>query len=256
MKVLVLQTDNRLEVDYVGLSKLSNIHVIQTLNILETTKEYTYEYEFRFMEDAYYKTEGIHPSTGKINVVKKIIEENLTKNETPYEVLVFLDSDAWIQNPDYLHFLIKKLVSNKDKHGCFSRDPYLVINSYINSGSFILKLNDYTAEMFSKVKTHMIEDPSYQNKWMFDQYYISDYIFQHKEDFYIFVPNMLNTPYGHILRHNWWKSQKLYGDLYALLDVHRNPKEKYHAPLRLDYDAYLDDRVFPNVDNNCDQYLT
>jgi hypothetical protein len=251
-----------MEVDYVGLTKLANRHVVDTLNTLETTKEYTYEYEFRFMEETYYKTEDIHPSTGKINVIKKIIEENLAKkanpieSETPYEVLVFLDSDAWIQNPDYLHFLIKKMVLNKDKHGSFSRDPYLVINSYINSGSFILKLNNYTEQMFSNIKKHMIEEPAYHNKWMYDQYYISDYIFQHKEDFYIFVPNMLNTPYGHILRHNWWKSQKLFGDLYALLDVHRNPSQNYHSPMRLDYDAYLDNHVFPNIDDNCDQYLT
>lgn len=258
MKVLILQTDNRDNVDYLALTKMANKLIAENMNtVLENTKEYEYTYEFRFMKESYYIPENIHPSTGKINIIKEIVDENVNDdNSEPYDVLVFLDSDAWIQNPEYIHFLIKKLMDNDKKNGCFSRDPYLLINSYINSGSFILKLNNYTKKMFEKIKNHLIEDPTYHNKWFFDQYYISDFIFKNKEDFYIFVPHILNTPYGHILRHCWWKSQKLFSDLYALLDIQRNTKQNYKRQMRIDYDAELDDKCFPNINNDCDEYLT
>jgi hypothetical protein len=47
-----------------------------------------------------------------------------------------------------------------------------------------------------------------------DQYYISNFVLKNKDDFIIFVPEVLNTPFGKILRHNWCKkSKKLFDDL-------------------------------------------
>jgi hypothetical protein len=58
-----------------------------------------------------------------------------------------LDSDAWIQNGYWLNDIINNLINNYEKHGCFSRDPYIKINTFINSGSFIIKNNDFIKEL-------------------------------------------------------------------------------------------------------------
>jgi hypothetical protein len=57
---------------------------------------------------------------------------------------------------------------------------------------------------------------SFHNNWPYDQYYISKYVFENKENFTIFIPDILNTPIGKVLRHNWLKNQKMYDDLFAL----------------------------------------
>ena len=125
-------------------------------------------------------------------------------------ILVFLDSDAWIQNGYWLNDIINNLINNQEKQGCFSRDPYLKINTFINSGSFILKINNFTKEMYKNIISDLYSNNAYHNRWPYDQYYISKYIFENKQNFIIFVPNILNSPIGKVLRHNWLKNQKMY----------------------------------------------
>ena len=71
-----------------------------------------------------------------------IVNDFLQKNEK-YDILVFLDSDAWIQNGYWLNDIINNLINDKQKQDCFSRDPYVKKNTFINSGSFIVKINDF-----------------------------------------------------------------------------------------------------------------
>jgi hypothetical protein len=149
------------------------------------------------------------PRTAKIFIVNEFLQQSTD------DILVFLDSDAWIQDGFSLRDIINHLNLSINKHGCFSRDPYVKRNTFINSGSFIVKNNEYIKNMYKNLTELVSNDIN--NKvfpdWD-DQFYISNYVFQNKDDFIIFVPEVLNTPFGKVLRHNWCKkSRKLYDDL-------------------------------------------
>lgn len=243
VKVLIVQVDNRLELDYLCLTKRTNTEKQQYLYYSSHTNHIQYTYLFLYMIKKYY--ENIHPATAKIQIMMDLISER------KYDIIVFLDSDAWIQNPDHLHQIIEQLNADPNKHGCYSRDPYLMINTYINSGSFLIKVNDYTENMYKEIIASMTNNKSYHHKWPYDQYYISNCILERKNDFIIFKPDILNTPRGIVLRHNWWKDRTMYSDLYNLLD--RNIPYTKPAPLLLS--SLLDDKEFPNKDDNGERYL-
>lgn len=233
LKVVIVQTDNRNDLNYLGLTKLVNKNVVKFLQNMED-KTFDYSYEFIFLDNKYHGTKN--PTIGKIYMVNELL------HEAKYDYIVFLDSDAWVQTPLYLHKLLLRIKDMPDIHGSFSRDPYMKTNTYINSGSFIIKVNDFSREMYKDIIDHTNRFDRYHDKWPYDQYYISDKIFKHRKHFAIFIPHMLNTPYGNILRHNWWKNYKMFGDLYALLDVNNN----YHSPPDIDLERFLDREPFPN----------
>ncbi len=236
LKILVVQADNRESLDYLILSKKLNKKFSKYLN---------YDYEFIKIDDKKYK--NLHPATMKIYIVNDIIQNY------NYDILVFLDSDAWIQNPLLLNKMILNLIENKNKNGCFSRDPYVKKNTYINSGSFILKINEYTKKMYSDIINDMEKkDYSHKKKWPYDQYYISNYIYKNNNDFYIFIPDIINTPKGKILRHNWIKSKQMFSDLNSLLKV-----KDYENTFNDDFDItkILDNKPFPNKNVKGYEYM-
>lgn len=214
--IVVFQTDNR-DLDFITMTKLVNKRYSALLG-------YTYRYEH--MNEKYY--EQITPPCAKLFVVHNLIHNN------PIDILIFLDTDAWIHSPFKLSVLIDKLIKS-DKHGCLSRDPYLSNNTYINSGSFILKINDFTKKMYKDIIKDMQENTAYVNNWPFDQYYFSDYIYKNREKFFIFKPDVLNTPDGSIMRHNWFKNEQMYSDLVEIL---RDPAD------------LLDSNEFPNKEES------
>lgn len=240
--VLILQTDNRSELDYLGLTKLVNGKRCAYMNESSHIKGVTYHYSFILMERKYYQY--IHPATAKILCVNDILKE------TPHDFIVFLDSDAWIQSPEHLHELILLLQNDSSKQGSYSRDPYVSHNTYINSGSFILKVNDYVKNMYEEIIKNLYEDPSHHWQWTYDQHYISNTIFKRKNDFLIFKPDVLNTPFGKILRHNWYKNHKMYGDLYEILDIHK----PYIIPEPFCFEKEYDEEVFPNPNEHGNEY--
>lgn len=71
--------------------------------------------------------------------------------------------------------------------------------------------------MYANLICDLYKNADYHNKWPFDQYYISKFVFENKEKFVVFVPDVLNTPLGKVLRHNWLKNQKMYDDLKNLM---------------------------------------
>lgn len=226
-KVCVLQTDNRPLLDY--LLKTKNINN-KCCNILG--------YDYLFLELNNPRYGDISPATKKIYLINDFLQKM-----QQYDILIFLDSDAWIQNYYLLKNIINNLI-NSEKYGCFSRDPYLKKNTFINSGSFIIKINDFTKKMYTTIINHLHRDNSHWNNWPFDQYYISNYIFQNKDNFFIFQPNILNTPIGKILRHNWLKNQKMYDDLDDLLIIINNDK-LIDNNIFIEND-YYDKEEFPN----------
>jgi hypothetical protein len=182
-------------------------------------------------------TNTYHPATAKIFTLYDYLQES---ND---DVIILLDSDAWIQNPSIINNIITHLLDSPQKQGCFSRDPYFHVCTFINSGSFILKVNDYTQNMLSTLKQYIIEHLSNfdYNIWPYDQYYYCYYILQHKSDFIIFQPDVLNTPNGSGLRHNWTKKQQMYNDLNALLN-----DCNIELNTQFDINNYIDTQTYPN----------
>lgn len=232
-KVLILQTDNRLTLDFLGLTRKANEKAVDYLQNMEH-KTFDYHYEFIFLEERHYS--GKCPAVGKIFLMDELLQE------AKYDYIVFLDSDAWLQNPVYLNTLLLSIDDKEDIHGSFSRDPYMRKNTYINSGSFIIKVNDFIRQMYKEIIEHFHAFDRYHNKWAYDQYYISDKIFKKRKHFVIFIPHVLNTPHGHILRHNWCKNYRMYNDLYRILDSNF----RYNDSDNFDYDHHLDREPFPN----------
>lgn len=235
-KIAILQADNRLDLDYLCLTQNVNKNVCNIFN-----------YEYLFLDLNYTDYGDIHPATKKIHAV------NDTLIYTDFDILVFLDSDAWIQNGYWLNDIIKNLIIDDKKHGCFSRDPYLKLNTYINSGSFIIKNNEYTKKMYQSLIDEIDKDNSHANDWPFDQYYISNYVYTNKNDFIIFVPDILNTPTGKVLRHNWKKNFKMYFDLSCLETNVDN--DTYVNKSTFELNKYYDTEDFPNIKDNPYEYL-
>lgn len=221
--VLVVQADNRLEMDYLALSRSVN---------QRQARRNGYDYAFVDMNDLRYSRLFMHPATAKIHVVRDILKE---REDT--KVIVFLDTDAWIQNARGLHELIQSLEANERKHGCFSRDPYLKRNTYVNSGSFVIKNDAFIRCMYEDLVRSIESNPAYLYKWPYDQYYVSNFVYENREHFDIYVPDALNTPTGKVLRHNWFKNRDMFDDL-KRLEYDRSIEESVHCE--------LDDRPFPN----------
>jgi hypothetical protein len=75
---------------------------------------------------------------------------------------------------------------------------------------------------------------------------VSEYVFHHKEHFNIFIPDVLNTPMGKVLRHNWAKNQAMYDDTRRLIEMTR--EERVTEDLKVyPFQMLLDDAAFPNT---------
>ena len=146
-KVCVIQTDNRPSLDYLKKSREVNRKFCNILG-----------YDYIFLELNNNKYGNIHPATKKIHVVNDFLQN------PKYSIFVFLDSDAWIQNGNWLNDIIDNLINNDEKQGCFSRDPYVKINTFINSGSFIIKNNDFTKQMYNTIIKDIYNNNNYHNK--------------------------------------------------------------------------------------------
>jgi hypothetical protein len=237
VKVCVLQTDNRLSLKYLLETQKVNKKFCEILG---------YDYKFIYLDNNY----NVDNKTAKLYIVNNFLQNS------NYDILIFLDSDAWIQNGYWLNDIINNLINNDDKHGCFSRDPYVKKNTFINSGSFIIKNNDFTKQMYSnfiKELENDIKNGVFNKYGWEDQYYISKYIFENKDNFVIFIPDILNTPIGKVLRHNWRKNQKMYDDLSML--YHDINKDICFGKTYFIEKDYYDEKDFPNINVNGYEYF-
>jgi len=213
MRICILQA-NHPNLDYLQLTRKVN-------------EIFAAHYDYQFV-DIPEMDNNLHPATKKIYIVRDFLEK------ATHDIVVFLDN-AWIQNGAWLDYIITQLIKTK-KQGCFSREPYDVQNAYINDGSFILKVNNYTRRMYNMIVEQL-------DKRM-DQHYVSEYVFNHREHFNVFVPTILNTPIGLILRH---KSHTIYDDTNKIIGYTREERvtEDLKAyPFR--WTDYLDTEPFPN----------
>jgi hypothetical protein len=224
--VCIMQTDNRPWLDYLAWTQHAN---------KLTCMHFGYKYEFVLMDDSKYT--HLHPCTKKIYIINEYI------NRFTEDILVFLDSDAWVHNGPWLNDIIENLMKDDNKHGCFSRDPYVMNNTYINSGSFIIKNNEFTKNMYSSIINSLETDTSHHNKWPYDQYYVSNYVFNNNDKFNIFIPHILNTPVGEVLKHDWCKNYKMWQNLQKIKD---EGIIKTASPFEIE--KYLDTACFPNTE--------
>ena len=246
IKVSILQTDTRpLENDYVGKSVKVNTILTTYLSKNPYNREQSIEYKYKFTPMPGSYVEKVYSATAKIFFLNDYLQIS------DDDVIVFLDSDAWIQTPKYLDQLLHELANNPTKHGCYSRDPYIDYNTYINSGSFLLKVNEYTKTMY-KLFVELITNPLtnlHVNSWPYDQHYISKYIYDNKEQFIIFRPEILNTPIGIVLRHNWFKNYKMFSDLNAHIT------NSVSDPLKsFNFENYYDKEIYPNLSKEGYEY--
>jgi hypothetical protein len=262
VKVCVLQTDNRPSLNYLLKTqevnkKFCDILKYDYLFLEMDNNKFINTYNKNTSINTYNKNTSIniHPATKKIHIINDFLQN------TNYDILVFLDSDAWIQNGYWLDDIINNLINNNEKQGCFSRDPYVMKNTFINSGSFILKNNNFIKEMYKNIIIDLDNNNKYHNLWPYDQYYISKFIFENKEKFNIFIPDILNTPIGKVLRHNWLKNKKMYDDLDRLSsDLNNNLNSDLNNNLNnskmcfIEKD-YYDDKDFPNKIQNGYEYF-
>jgi hypothetical protein len=79
--------------------------------------------------------------------------------------------------------------------------------------------------------------------------YISNYVFDNKSHFNIFVPDVLNTPIGKVLRHNWLKNEKMYSDMNNILQT-----DIIENDTLFDFNKYYDFAEYPNVNKNGYEY--
>lgn len=224
MKTLVIQTDNRPTLDF--LQKTRQINQI-------ICGKYGFDYRFIEMQEEDYR--NMHPTMGKI----KVIHSQLELKE--YDYLIFLDSDAWIHNPKNLIKLIEFMSSDTQKIGAFSREPKARFNTLINSGTFILKNTDKTIKMYQEIMRDVSKCSTYHNKFPHDQFYICKYIQSNLDQFLILKPNILNTPFGKILRHNWFKGSHMQRDLNRIL---ANRAEREYE---LSIEDSIDRSRYPNI---------
>ena len=230
MTIYVYQTDNRPKLDYLKKTMKVNMYY---------SKINKYKYIFEEMN-----IEGnFHPALYKIFMVNKLLSKNIFNDN---DILIFLDSDAWIFNPEMLKKLLNEFPLSK--HGIFSRDPYVQKNTYINSGSFIIRINKFTKNMYSTLENQARENPKINwnkiNHSMtekahadniggpLDQWYVSNYVYKNRNNFIIYKPDITNTPVGKIIRHSWIKD---FSTCYI---------KKKHKLFNLE--KYIDKKSFPN----------
>ncbi len=199
-KVCVLQIDNRPALKYLLLTRKVNMKMANELG---------YDYMFQLFNNKQYGQ--IDPRSKKIYLINQFLEQ------CKHDVVIFMDSDAWIQNSRLLKHIIDELIKNENIHGCISRDPYVHDCTFINSGVFAIKNNEYIKNMFKQLIKDMNAYPKYLNQFPHDQFYMSNFIQDHRSDFFVLNVDVFNTPDGKAIRHNWWKNDKMYKDLHDLL---------------------------------------
>ena len=238
--VKVLQVDNRPNYDVLLSTQSINLHMCDFMKTNNTS------YEFKNLNDVPEEClidkqpgdrRGWNTKYKKMFALQQAILENQGS------IIIFLDSDAWIQNPHYVEQLLKRLKQNKKIIGAFSRDPYIDSNTYINSGSFIIKCNNDSVKMLENIistyRTVTKSPIKHKNHIKFhDQYYVSQYVEENKARFQVYQPHVLNTPDGQVLRHYWFNKRDddiFNQQIQQLLSAKKYMNDKY------DFEKNLDD---------------
>lgn len=127
------------------------------------------------------------------------------QNADENDIVVFLDSDAWIRDHNNFKSLLSHFAQQKDKHGMFSRDPKISYNTFINTGCIVLKNTPYARNFVHTIWDMLPQKPEKRYEWPHEQYFASKLVEENKNHFIITKVSVLNTPCGEIVRHVWYK---------------------------------------------------
>lgn len=223
-KITLYQADNRLTLDLLIATQKVNKKMCE---------KYGMKYKFiELRKDQYTNVSNF--MTKKIYLIYDLLLE------TNDDMIMFLDSDAYVYNGKWLKDIIENIASNDDIHGCYSRDPYIEKKlTYINSGVFILKVNEFTKNMYKKIIERLESYDKYHNIFPHDQFYISEQVYENRSKFYIFNPKVINTPNGIVVKHNWKKDKRLFDDCEK---ISKNEIEDVNTVF--DIKKYLDRKYF------------
>lgn len=254
MKVKVIQCDNRLRSvelpdnsdSWESLSSISSYsfkrnskHWFSTNNFFQFT---TYYNKLICLKNHWEYLLDINESSQPAQYNKlKLIQNHLDS----CDILIYMDTDAWISDKNQLNNLLTYFI-NSGRWGIFSRDPYLKNNTYINSGVIILRSNSGAMQFWNNL-IEKIESRPKLLKWPFEQGIVSDEVLKKKQHFIILKPEVLNTPSGQIIRHNWFKDDTLFKTM--LYDILKNTSEKSEdiANKSFNIEPLMDKESFPNT---------
>ncbi|AAC96428.1 hypothetical protein PBCV1_A060L [Paramecium bursaria Chlorella virus 1] len=195
MKVFVVQADNRPDHPMVVATRSLNSRIC---NI----KGWTY----RFIDISPHIRDDESPIMTSWRVKADVVDEL-----DPDTIVVYLDTDAWIQHTADLELLMQDLLDN-GKDGAFSRDLYVKDHCIANCGSFFALASPYFKDILKEFvrradANELIHGVEKTKAW-YDMYLFQEYILKSPERFSIYIPDILNTPQGKVIRHNWMSQFK------------------------------------------------
>lgn len=190
-----------------------NYHTLTyMMNSLQVQKNDNWSYEYIQVEH----DSNRHPSWKKTyTLLQDLYRESLKQ----YDVVIVMDTDAWIRDINSLKNWIGYFVKEIDKYFMFAAEPYvketfdlLNIEQQVNGGLMIFKPNNPKVyDFFNDVYLLPESNPIFSKfkiDWSFEQICMNFILQEHKSYKYgiIVVPQeKFNTPSGTVIAHCWWK---------------------------------------------------
>jgi hypothetical protein len=189
-RVLLYQCDDREPVGFIALTCAVNAQHASAMR-----------WGYRF--DRMVTEKGYDSKSYKIFQTRTMLREA----HGAYDFVVFMDTDAWVESAPTLRWMVDTLA--QDRQGVFSRDPYVRGNTFVNSGSFVLRVNEYTLRMYDRLAGAMARRARRRKSYRWhDQELVSRFVHTHRNDFDVYEPDVVNTPVGKVIRHSWIKEFK------------------------------------------------
>lgn len=191
---------------------IANYHILSHIMNKMVVKEKPTQWSYEFIPSV--EVTGRHPSWTKYATVLKHWERIAAQ----YDVVIVLDTDAWIRDIDAFQQWINYFVSEPTKNFMYSAEPYVPetyalqnMEQQVNGGMTVFKptpvVRKILQEIFDIPEKHMEYRP-FKLDWSFEQICISKHLQDSKEfcQGTIVLPmEYFNTPSGSIVAHCWWK---------------------------------------------------
>lgn len=135
--------------------------------------------------------------------IQALYDQMMDEANREIDMFCFLDTDAWIRDEDGF----QKFLEDFEKSSAslaIPRDLDEKDATYLNSGFLAFKNNERGRAMIEKFWTN----PDYRGYWKHyrvEQRLLSDYYYDHKEDYMVLPLEDFNTPCGRVVRHCWIK---------------------------------------------------
>ena len=159
-------------------------------------------WDYKFLQLPSPKYRG--PTWIKVDCLRKLL---CSDEFLKYDYVIYLDSDAWIRDEYALSKLIEELAASS-YHGFIGTDPIKSYNTRINTGCIILRNNQQNKNFFQAIwNAPALHYKHARYLWgSFHEQSITDDLLKQTPGFWKLLPlNSINTPWGDVVRHCWWK---------------------------------------------------